>query len=629
MGRYETTYRRSIDDPVGFWGEAARLIDWTRQPTQVLDTSELPFVHWFPDGELNTCYNALDRHVVAGRGETVALIYDSPVTQQVRRYTYTELRDQTARLAGALRGLGVEKGDIVIIYMPMVPEAVTAMLACARLGAVHSVVFGGFAAPELAVRIDDAKPKVVLSASCGIEPSRVIAYKPLLDEAIRLATHKPQHCIILQRPQERAELHDNDQDWEETVAAATPADCVPVKATDPLYILYTSGTTAGPKGVVRDNGGHAVALAWSMPNVYDVRPGDVYWAASDVGWVVGHSYIVYAPLLVGVTSVIYEGKPVGTPDPGAFWRVISEHKVNTLFCAPTAFRGINKEDPDGKYKKRYDTSCLRALFLAGERLDPPTYEWARGLLDVPVIDNWWQTETGWPIAANSLGLEAKVVKPGSPTHPVPGYDVVVVDEGSTPVPAGVQGEIVIRQPLPPGTLTTLYKADQRFVDSYFTRHPGFYLTGDGGYFDKDGYLWVMGRIDDVINVAGHRMSTGAIEEVLAQHPAVAECAVIGVIDPIKGQVPIGLVVLKAGIDVDPEQLRAELILAVRQSIGAVTSFRNVEVVAKLPKTRSGKILRATMRAIADGREYTVPGTIEDATVLDGITEVIAPKTATP
>lgn len=628
MGSYEQTYRRSIDDPEGFWGEAARLIDWTRKPTQVLDISELPFVHWFPDGELNTCYNALDRHVEAGRGETMALIYDSPVTQTIRRYMYVELRDETARLAGALRALGVEKGDTVIIYMPMVPEAAMAMLACARIGAVHSVVFGGFAAPELAARIDDAKPKVVLSASCGIESTRIVAYKPLLDEAIRLAAHKPRHSIILQRPQATAVLHGTDQDWEETVAAASPVDCLPVKATDPLYILYTSGTTAGPKGGVRDNGGHAVALAWSMPNIYDVRAGDVYWAASDVGWVVGHSYIVYAPLLAGVTSVLYEGKPVGTPDPGAFWRVIAEHKVNTLFCAPTALRVIKKEDPKGKYKQGHDTSCLRALFLAGERLDPTTYEWARDVLSVPVIDHWWQTETGWPIAALSLGIEAKAVKPGSPTHPVPGYDVVVVDESSNPVPAGVQGEIVIRQPLPPGALTTLYNADERFRDSYFTCHPGFYRTGDGGYFDEDGYIWVMGRIDDVINVAGHRLSTGAMEEILAQHPAVAECAVIGVVNSVKGQVPMGLVVLKAGVEVDPQQLRSELILGVRKNIGAIASFHDVEVVAKLPKTRSGKILRATMRAIADGREYTVPGTIEDATVLEGITEVIAPKART-
>jgi len=628
VGSYEQTYRRSIDDPEGFWGEAARLIDWTRKPTQVLDISELPFVHWFPDGELNTCYNALDRHVEAGRGETMALIYDSPVTQTIRRYMYVELRDETARLAGALRALGVEKGDTVIIYMPMVPEAAMAMLACARIGAVHSVVFGGFAAPELAARIDDAKPKVVLSASCGIESTRIVAYKPLVDEAIRLAAHKPRHSIILQRPQATAVLHGTDQDWEETVAAASPVDCLPVKATDPLYILYTSGTTAGPKGVVRDNGGHAVALAWSMPNIYDVRAGDVYWAASDVGWVVGHSYIVYAPLLAGVTSVLYEGKPVGTPDPGAFWRVIAEHKVNTLFCAPTALRVIKKEDPKGKYKQGHDTSCLRALFLAGERLDPTTYEWARDVLSVPVIDHWWQTETGWPIAALSLGIEAKAVKPGSPTHPVPGYDVVVVDESSNPVPAGVQGEIVIRQPLPPGALTTLYNADERFRDSYFTCHPGFYRTGDGGYFDEDGYIWVMGRIDDVINVAGHRLSTGAMEEILAQHPAVAECAVIGVVNSVKGQVPMGLVVLKAGVEVDPQQLRSELILGVRKNIGAIASFHDVEVVAKLPKTRSGKILRATMRAIADGREYTVPGTIEDATVLEGITEVIAPKART-
>ena len=625
MGTFDDTYRRSIDDPIGFWGEAARLIDWTRPPNQVLDTSELPFVHWFPDGELNTCYNALDRHVESGRGGVAALIYDSPLTQTVRRYTYAEFRDQTAQVAGALRALGVNKGDSVIIYMPMVPETVMAMLACARIGAVHSVVFGGFAAPELAARIDDAKPKVVLSASCGIEPTRVIPYKPILDEAVRLAVHKPECSVILQRPQDRAVLQGTDLDWEATVSAASGVDCVSVKATDPLYILYTSGTTAGPKGVVRDNGGHAVALAWSMANVYDVHPGDVYWAASDVGWVVGHSYIVYAPLLAGVTTVLYEGKPVGTPDAGAFWRVIEEHQVNTLFCAPTAFRAIKKEDPEGKYKRLRDTSCLRALFLAGERLDSPTYEWARDLLSVPVIDHWWQTETGWPIVANCLGIEPKPVKPGSPTQPVPGFEVLVVDGSGNSVTPGIEGEIVVRHPLPPGTLTTLHNAGERFVEEYFARHPGFYLTGDGGHFDEDGYLWVMGRIDDVINVAGHRLSTGAIEEVVARHPAVAECAVIGIVDSLKGQVPIGLVVLKAGVEIDPEVLRSDLTQAVRESIGAVASFRNVQVVPRLPKTRSGKILRATMRAIADGRDYTVPSTIEDPTALDDITRIISPE----
>jgi propionyl-CoA synthetase len=466
VGIYDEIYRRSIDDPEGFWGEASHLIDWSRPPTQILDISKLPFTQWFPDGELNTCYNALDRHCEGGGGEVVALIYDSPVTGSVRRYTYAELRDQTARVAGALRALGVAKGDTVVIYMPMIPEAVMAMLACARIGAVHSVVFGGFAAPELAARIDDAKPKVVLSASCGIESAHVVAYKPLLDEAVRLAAHKPEWTIIMQRPQEIAEMNRSDLDWEATVSAASPVDCVPVKATDPLYILYTSGTTAGPKGVVRDKGGHAAALAWSMPNIYDVHRGDVYWTASDVGWVVGHSYIVCAPLLAGVTTVLYEGKPVGTPDPGAFWRVIEEHRLNTLFCAPTALRAIKKEDPEGKHQRRYDTSCLRALFLAGERLDPATYGWARDLLSVPVIDHWWQTETGWPIAANCLGIEPKLVKPGSPTQPVPGYDVAVVDGSGNPAAPGVQGEILVRQPLPPGNMTTLYKADERFVGSY-------------------------------------------------------------------------------------------------------------------------------------------------------------------
>ncbi|MDQ2960487.1 MAG: AMP-binding protein, partial [Candidatus Dormibacteraeota bacterium] len=468
---FAATFRRSIDDPAGFWGEAASLIDWMRQPRQVVDTSRLPFVRWFPDGVLNTCYNALDRHVEAGRGADIALIYDSPVTATMRRYTYSELRDETARLAGALRALGVEKGDTVVIYMPMVPEAVIGMLACARLGAVHSVVFGGFAAPELAARIDDAKPKVVLSASCGIEPKRCVAYKPLLDQALRLAAHQPAYTVVKQRAESRADMGERDLDWDEIVSAAGPVDCVPVAATDPLYILYTSGTTAGPKGVVRDNGGHAVALAWSMLNIYDVRPGDVFWAASDVGWVVGHSYIVYAPLLAGITTVLYEGKPVGTPDPGAFWRVIAEHKVNTMFGAPTAFRAIRKEDPEGRFKLPYDLGHLRALFVAGERLDPATYHWASDLLSVPVIDHWWQTETGWAIAANCLGIEPQPIKPGSPSRPVPGYDVGVVDGEGRPVAPGVTGEIVIRQPLPPGTLTTLYNADQRYVSAYFDGHP--------------------------------------------------------------------------------------------------------------------------------------------------------------
>ena len=629
MADYQQTYRRSIDDPQGFWGEAAQLIEWTRVPTRVVDTSEMPFVHWFPDGQLNTCENALDRHVRAGHGERLALIYDSPVTQSVRRFTYAELLDSVSRVAGALQGLGVGKGDTVIIYMPMVPEAVMAMLACARIGAIHSVVFGGFAAPELAARIDDAKPKVVISASCGIEPAGVVAYKPLLDAAIEIAVHKPEHCVILQREQLTAPLGPRDLEWQSFLASGAAVGCTPVAGTDPLYVLYTSGTTGGPKGVVRDNGGHAVALAWSMSNVYGAQPGDVFWAASDIGWVVGHSYIVYAPLLVGCTTILYEGKPVGTPDPGAFWRVIAEHGVDILFCAPTAFRAIKKEDPDGKYRSQHDVSGLRSLFLAGERLDPPTYQWARDLLQVPVIDHWWQTETGWPIAANCLGIEVFPTRPGSATHAVPGYDVVILDENSNPVGPGIQGDIAIRSPLPPGNLTTLWKADSRFVESYFNRHPGYYTTGDGGYIDADGYLFVMGRVDDVINVAGHRLSTGTMEEVLARHPAVAECAVIGVVDQLKGQVPLGLVVLKSGATVDPAALRAELKQMVRDSIGPVASFHDVQVVAKLPKTRSGKILRATMRAIADGRSFNVPSTIEDASVLEAITAVIAPGATHP
>ena len=624
---YEAAYRGSIEDPDRFWGEAAGLIDWIRPPSRVLDDTTPPFTRWFADGQLNTCANALDRHVAAGRGAAIALIYDSPVTGTIRRYTFAELLDAVARLAGALRSLGVGKGDRVVIYMPMVPEAVMAMLACARLGAIHSVVFGGFAAPELAARIDHARPRLVLTASCGIEPSRVVAYKPLLDEAIRLAVHKPERCLVLQREQAPCGLGERDLDWVAAVASAAPVEPVAVGATDPLYILYTSGTTGGPKGVVRDNGGHAVALAWSMGGIYDAHAGDVYWAASDVGWVVGHSYIVYAPLLVGCTTVLYEGKPVGTPDAGAFWRVIQEHRVRTLFCAPTAFRAIRKEDPEGRFVQAADLSSLRSLFLAGERLDPATYEWARELFDVPVVDHWWQTETGWPIAADCLGIEALPTKAGSASRPVPGYDVRILDELGNPVSRRTPGDIAIRLPLPPGTLTTLWDADDRFVESYFRRHPGFYATGDGGYVDDDGYLFVMGRIDDVINVAGHRLSTGAIEEVLASHPAVAECAVIGVADALKGQVPLGLVVLKAGVEVQPEGLRADLVRLVRERIGPVASFREVEVVARLPKTRSGKILRGTMRAIADGRDYAVPSTIEDPSVLEAVAGVIAGRSA--
>ncbi|HLK74065.1 MAG TPA: propionyl-CoA synthetase [Streptosporangiaceae bacterium] len=623
MGRYSEVFRRSLADPEGFWGEAARAIDWYRAPASVLDDSNPPFYRWFPDGVLNTCFNALDRHVRDGRGGQAALIYDSPVTGTARTYTYAELLDEVARFAGALRGLGVSRGDRVIIYMPMIPEAVIAMLACARIGAVHSVVFGGFAANELAARIDDAAPKVVVSASAGIEVSRVVAYKPILDRAIDLARHKPDHCVIRQRAAAVAALTPGrDLDWDQALAGAEPADCVPLAATDPLYILYTSGTTARPKGVVRDNGGHAVALRWSMANIYDTGPGEVFWAASDVGWVVGHSYIVYAPLLAGCTSVLYEGKPVGTPDAGAFWRVVAEHGVKALFTAPTAIRAIKKEDPDGTLSMRHDLSGFRYLFLAGERLDPETYRWAGQLLGVPVVDHWWQTETGWAIAADPMGLDPMPTKAGSPTMPMPGYDVRVLDAEGAEAEAGQTGEIVVRLPLPPGCLPTLWGDDDRFVSSYLSQHRGFYTTGDGGYRDRDGYLYVMGRIDDVINVAGHRLSTGQMEEVLAGHPAVAECAVIGVDDDFKGQVPRGFVVLKAGVGTDPAVLSAELVQLVRDQIGPVAALRRVDVIAALPKTRSGKILRKTMRGIADGRDEVVPSTIEDPAVLDVLRPVL-------
>jgi propionyl-CoA synthetase len=623
MGARDEQYRESLGDPRGFWGRAASGIDWTVPPPAVLDDADPRFARWFPGGELNTCHNALDRWCDGGgRGDQVALVHDSPVTGQIERFTYEELRDRVARFAGALRNLGVEKGERVLLYVPMVPEAVIAMLACARLGAIHSVVFGGFAPHELAIRIDDAKPKVLVSASCGIEGSRVIEYKPLLDRAIELAgTNAPDHCVILQRPMCEASLVDRrDLTWDEALEGVEPAGCVPVATTDPLYVLYTSGTTGKPKGVVRDNGGHAVALRWSMQHVYGIEPGEVFWAASDVGWVVGHSYIVYGPLLHGCTTVLYEGKPVGTPDAGAFWRVVADHGVTALFTAPTAFRAIKKEDPKGALLDRYDLGGLRALFLAGERTDPDTLRWAEDLLGVPVIDHWWQTETGWPVAANCMGIEPLPVKPGSPTKPVPGYAVEVLDERGVPRPANAEGAVVIRLPLPPGTLSTLWNDDDRYVRSYLDRYPGYYLTGDGGYVDDDGYLFVMGRIDDVINVAGHRLSTGAMEEVVATHPAVAEGAVIGVADELKGQVPVGFVVLKAGADLDPDDLERELVALMRQEIGAVASFKRAVVVDRLPKTRSGKILRGTMRAIADGREVEVPSTIDDPAILDEIAE---------
>ncbi len=623
MGRYADIYRRSLEDPEGFWAEQAERIDWERRWDRVLDDTNPPFYRWFRGGVLNTCWNAVDRHVEGGRGEQAALVHDSAMTGEIRTLTYRELRDRVALFAGVLRRYGVEKGDRVVIYMPMVPEAVVAMLACARLGAVHSVVFGGFAAHELAARIDDARPKLVLSASCGLEPGKVVAYKPLLDGAIAMARHRPERCIVLQRPQLAAELDPaRDVDWHDAHEGAQPVDCVPVAATDPLYILYTSGTTGRPKGIVRDNGGHAVALHWTMKNIYDVDPGEVYWAASDIGWVVGHSYIVYGPLLHGNTTVLYEGKPVGTPDAGAFWRVIAQHDVKVLFTAPTAFRAIKREDPEGAFIRKYDLSRFRALFLAGERCDPDTLLWAREKLGVPVIDHWWQTETGWAICANPLGIEPLPVKPGSPSVPMPGYDVRVFDEEGRERPPGELGAIVVRLPLPPGTLPTLWNADERYVQSYLSRHPGWYLTGDAGYRDEDGYLFVMTRIDDVINVAGHRLSTGAMEEVLAAHPDVAECAVIGVADALKGELPLALVVLKAGVDRDPGTIREELIRRVRETIGPVAAFRLVAIVKRLPKTRSGKILRGTMKKIADGTPWKMPATIDDPAILDEIAEAL-------
>jgi propionyl-CoA synthetase len=622
---YRDAFRTSIEDPERFWGfeeGAASAIDWYRPPTRALDSSRPPFFRWYPDGELNTCHNALDRHVEAGHGERTALIYDSPVTGSKARFSYAQLRDEVARFAGVLAGLGVTKGDRVVIYLPMVPQAAVAMLACARIGAVHSVVFGGFAAKELAVRIDDAKPKVIVSASCGIEVKRVIEYKPLLDRAIELAGHKPDRCVVLQRPQARAELGERDVDWAEAMETATPADCVPVAATDPLYILYTSGTTGKPKGVVRDHGGHAVALRWTMENVYDVGAGEVMFTASDVGWVVGHSYIVYAPLLTGATTVLYEGKPVGTPDAGQFWRVVSEYGVKALFTAPTAFRAIKKEDPKGSLLGDYDLGGFRYLFLAGERLDPETLRWAQDLLKVPVIDHWWQTETGWPIAADLMGLEPMPVKPGSPTVAVPGWDIQVLDASGQRVGPDEDGALVVKLPLPPGSLPTLWEDDDRFVSSYLSAFDGYYLSGDGGRIDADGYIYVMGRTDDVINVAGHRLSTGSMEEVLAGHPDVAECAVIGVADPMKGQVPRGFVVLKAGAQPDEAELRTQLIGMVRDQVGAVASFKDVSVVPALPKTRSGKILRKTMRGIADGVDEPIPSTIDDPSVLDTLRPVL-------
>ncbi|MCZ6822557.1 MAG: propionyl-CoA synthetase [Deltaproteobacteria bacterium] len=622
-GRYDEVYARSLRDPEGFWGEAAEDVHWYKRWDRVLDTSRAPFYRWFSGGEVNTCYNALDRHVEGGRADQLALIYDSPVAGVKASFTYRELLDAVSRFAGVLVNLGVGRGDRVLIYMPNIPEAVIGVLACARIGAVHSVVFGGFASNELAVRIDDAQPKLVLAASCGIETNRVIPYMPLLDRALEMASAKPEKCVVLQRPQGRAELTPGrDIDWMEADSAASPVECVPVAATDPLYILYTSGTTGNPKGVVHDNGGHLVALKWSMPNVYGVKPGETYWAASDVDWAVGHSYIIYAPLFHGCTSVLYEGKPVGTPDAGAFWRVISEYGVRVFFTAPTAFRAIKREDPNAELVRNYDLSGLRAQFLAGERADPDTLQWAERALGVPVIDHWWQTETAWPMAANCLGIESLPVKYGSPTRAVPGYDVRVLDEHGTEVPAGTMGAIVVKLPLPPGCLPTLWNNDEGYRKSYLSRFEGFYETADAGYLDEDGYLWIMSRTDDIINVAGHRLSTGLMEEVLAAHPDVAECAVIGVADALKGQLPLGLVVLKAGVQRAESEIVAELVQMMRDRIGAVAAFKQACVVARLPKTRSGKVLRGTMRKIADSVEFRVPPTIDDPAVLDEITQAL-------
>ncbi len=625
MNAFEKACERAAADPEAFWGSAAGLIDWDKPWDKVFDDSRAPFYRWFTGGALNTCYNCLDRHVAAGNGERAALIYASPVTDSEETFSYSALLARVKKVAGGLAALGVGAGDRVIIYMPMVPEAVIAMLACSRIGAVHSVVFGGFAAHELATRIDDAKPKVILSASCGIEVDRVIAYKPLLDKALELAKPEVDHCVILQRPQEEAAMTDGrDIDWAEFEAGAEDADCVSVAATDPLYIIYTSGTTGEPKGIVRDNGGHLTALAWSMHNIYGIEAGDVFWAATDVGWVVGHSYIAYGPLAVGATAILFEGKPVGTPDAAIYWRLIERHKVKAMFTAPTALRAIKQIDPDGKLVKDFDLSSFETLYVAGERGDPDTIRWAERHLGVPVIDHWWQTETGWPITANCAGLGLYPVKYGSPGKPVPGYDVQVVDENCTPVAMGETGSIVIKLPLPPSCATTLWGNDEAFREKYLSEFPGFYKTADAGFIDEDGYLFVMSRTDDVINVAGHRLSTGAIEEVLGNHDDVAECAVFGVADALKGQVPLGLVVLKAGVNRPHEETISELIQAVRNQIGPVATFKKAAVVARLPKTRSGKILRGTMQKIADDEPWTMPATIDDPAILDEIAEALKP-----
>ena len=621
MSRYQEEFKQSIQRPNEYWGKIAKAVHWEKTWDKVLDDSDKPYYRWFTGAEVNTCYNALDLHVKEGRGEQNAIIYDSAMTGEIRHYTYRQLTEETARFAGALSALGVERGSRVVIYMPMIPETVIAVLACARLGAIHSVVFGGFASNELAVRIDDAKPVAIVTASCGLEPGRTIEYKPLVDAAIDLSTHKPAACVVYQRPQAEAKLTAGlDHDWNDVMASAVPSDCVTVKATDPLYIIYTSGTTGQPKGVVRDNGGHIVALKWSMKNIYGVDPGEVFWAASDVGWVVGHSYIIYAPLFAGNTAILYEGKPVGTPDPGAFWRVISEHKVSTLFTAPTAFRAIKKEDPTGEYLKKYDMSAFKTLFLAGERTDPDTLHWAEDKFQVPVIDHWWQTETGWAICANSIGIEHLPIKEGSPSKPVPGWDLKVVNDHNQKLPPGEIGSLVVNLPLPPGSFPTLWNAKQRFFDVYLAEFPGSYKTADAGFIDEDGYIYVMSRTDDIINVAGHRLSTGAMEEVLTSHPDVAECAVTGINDSLKGQLPLGFLVLNAGCERGHDQIVKECVRLVRDKIGPVAAFKEALVVNRLPKTRSGKILRGTMQKIADSESWQMPATIDDPVILDEITD---------
>jgi propionyl-CoA synthetase len=629
--QYPDLYARSMRDPEGFWADAARDIDWIEPAKKVFDASQGLYGRWFVGAVVNTCYNALDRHVANGRAEQLALIHDSPLTNSVTTFTYAQMLHEVKTFAAILQDFGVAKGDRVVIYMPLVPEAMVAMLACARIGAVHSVVFGGFAAKELATRIDDAKPKVVLSASCGIEPGRIVSYKPLLDDAVKLSTFKPQACVVLQRPQQICDLvAGRDHDWSElrakAIAAKKSAACVPVLATDPLYILYTSGTTGIPKGVVRDNGGHLVAINWSMYNLYGVKPGEVWWCGSDIGWVVGHSYIIYGPLFHGNTSIMYEGKPIGTPDAGAFWRVISQHKAAAFFTAPTAFRAIKKEDPNGEFIRKYDLSHFRTLFLAGERGDPPTIEWAEQQLKVPVIDHWWQTETGWCIAGNPVGLGQLPVKHGSPTVAMPGYKIEVVDEASKPLPAGTMGSIVIKLPLPPGCLPTLWQQDERCKEAYFNEFPGYYKTADAGYIDEDGYVFVMGRTDDIINVAGHRLSTGGMEEILASHPDVAECAVLGIKDQLKGEVPCGFLVLKAGVTKSHAEIEKEVVALVREKLGPVAAFKLAITVARLPKTRSGKILRGTIKKIADGDPWTTPATIEDPKALDEISAALKGRT---